>query len=277
MADKILGRAGACIYCGARGELCDEHIIAASFAGNLVIEAASCKACADITSALEGKLARGTYHAGRAYYRLPTRRPKDYPTEVDVELWFGNYGPKRTVSVPIEQAPILVMWMNYTEVHPRDPDGTMWSRAQMEAKTLNESTGMTAAIMKKHRAVKLTYSALPIRFDQRFERVLWKFSYGFFWLVDRQSLAASSALDFLLGRRNVKKEVEEALLIQDIYSFKWQGADRPDASAAIFTKPEERHSHLHCELNFFGKLGLPAYVCRIPNVSGQAVFRTEFR
>jgi hypothetical protein len=41
---------GRCIYCGAAGNLKDEHIVPLSLGGNTMILKASCGACEKITS-----------------------------------------------------------------------------------------------------------------------------------------------------------------------------------------------------------------------------------
>ncbi len=69
-------RVGKCIYCGsdeAEGRLSDEHIIPDSLGGMLVLPAASCQACADVTSAIEGQ------NAGRLF--RPIRRQLNFPSK----------------------------------------------------------------------------------------------------------------------------------------------------------------------------------------------------
>ena len=67
---------GTCVYCGSDGapeRLTDEHIIPESLGGSLLLPSATCKACADITSALEGQ------NAGRLF--RPIRRQLAFPSK----------------------------------------------------------------------------------------------------------------------------------------------------------------------------------------------------
>jgi HNH endonuclease len=73
---------GRCIYCGATGNLKDEHIIPLSLGGNTMILKASCAACEKITSYLDGYLARDTFNEYRSHVGLKSRRPKNRPTSL---------------------------------------------------------------------------------------------------------------------------------------------------------------------------------------------------
>lgn len=53
-------------------------------------------------------------------------------------------------------------------------------------------------------------------------------------------------------------------------------ADSMSSTAAVFSRAFKDHRFLHCEINFFGMLGLPIYHCRIPNVSENELQRFEF-
>jgi hypothetical protein len=55
---------GGCIYCGTRGvELLDEHVVPFSLEGQHILEGASCRTRADITSRFEGDVAGGLNEA----------------------------------------------------------------------------------------------------------------------------------------------------------------------------------------------------------------------
>lgn len=73
---------GECIYCGRRGSevpLTDEHVVPYSLGGNVVIENASCEACAEITKNLEGVMARQVWWDFRIHAGVQTRRKKKRP------------------------------------------------------------------------------------------------------------------------------------------------------------------------------------------------------
>src|ERR1700684_3236937 len=73
---RVYDPVGYCIYCGGDGlpgRLTDEHIIAESLGGMLILPDASCKACQEITGAFEG------YNAGRLF--SPIRRQYNFPSK----------------------------------------------------------------------------------------------------------------------------------------------------------------------------------------------------
>lgn len=74
---------GACIYCGATeyipgktGPLSDEHIISGALGGNIVLQEASCKACANYTSGVESAVLNDLFWAPRHRLRLRSRTRK---------------------------------------------------------------------------------------------------------------------------------------------------------------------------------------------------------
>jgi hypothetical protein len=80
---------GRCVYCGSNGEngvLSDEHIVAFSLGADTVLPQASCKACAKITSYLEGYAGREIYGPLRVHYEIQSRRKKIQLKDVPVEF-----------------------------------------------------------------------------------------------------------------------------------------------------------------------------------------------
>jgi hypothetical protein len=77
---------GVCIYCGSNESLSDEHVIPLSLGGNYILDKASCSTCAGITSAFEGRLARGFMRDARVVGRYPTRRPKERPKSLPLKV-----------------------------------------------------------------------------------------------------------------------------------------------------------------------------------------------
>jgi hypothetical protein len=85
---------GTCIYCGTQSNLTDEHIIPLSLGGVLILPQASCAgkgSCNDKTHKFEGVVARQIFGKFRARHKLPTRRPKERPTEFEFST---AHGPK---------------------------------------------------------------------------------------------------------------------------------------------------------------------------------------
>ncbi len=96
---------GRCIYCGAtEGRLSDEHIIPCSLGGLLVIEKASCLACAKITCNFEGAVARSLSGNFRMRYKLPTRRPKQRPVRIPLQM-VGQATPHIPLSISVRELP----------------------------------------------------------------------------------------------------------------------------------------------------------------------------
>lgn len=96
---------GRCIYCGAtEGRLSDEHIIPFSLGGLLIIEKASCSACAKITCNFEGAVARSLFGDFRMRHKLPTRRPKERPTRIPLQI-VSQTRPDIPLSLPVAEFP----------------------------------------------------------------------------------------------------------------------------------------------------------------------------
>jgi len=93
---------GECIYCGTRCEsLQDEHIIPYGLKGNLKLLQASCKKCAEITSAFEGEVLRNLFLPARAKLGLPTRHKKNRPKSFSLSI--EKDGQTKDMKVPINR------------------------------------------------------------------------------------------------------------------------------------------------------------------------------
>ena len=64
---------------------------------------ASCKPCADVTSAFERDCARGLYRELRVFHQYPTRRPRERPTHMPVKIECNGVVEERMV--PISEYP----------------------------------------------------------------------------------------------------------------------------------------------------------------------------
>jgi hypothetical protein len=85
-AERRSAPVGRCIYCGASEGLSAEHVIPYGLGGVLVLPAASCRACSEVTSALEHRLLRRAWWPYRRALDLTTRRPKEQPEDFPVTL-----------------------------------------------------------------------------------------------------------------------------------------------------------------------------------------------
>jgi len=77
---------GRCIYCGAEGELHDEHIIPSSIHGRLRFKKASCPWCEQITHAFEGRVIAGFYGDARVFLGLKRGNKRKWPEKFPVYI-----------------------------------------------------------------------------------------------------------------------------------------------------------------------------------------------
>lgn len=95
---------GTCIYCRRAPEsLRREHIIPLGLNGEWVLNRASCKECADITSRFELSLLRGELLPLRAKLALRTRRKKERP--VSLPFKYRSGGRTENTDLPIDDHP----------------------------------------------------------------------------------------------------------------------------------------------------------------------------
>ena len=96
---------GACIYCGtSEGRLTKEHIIPLGLGGNWILPKASCDTCSAITRDIEQFCLRPMRGPFRIRLRLPTRRPKERPTTLPLEI-IRTDGVRERTTVPAEDLP----------------------------------------------------------------------------------------------------------------------------------------------------------------------------
>jgi hypothetical protein len=101
---------GECIYCGARADLSDEHIVPFGLGGNLILPDASCGPCARITGDFERIVLRGPLRAVRVARGIQSRRRhRDAPTVLPLEARFGEEW--RRVELPYEEHPVIAQFL----------------------------------------------------------------------------------------------------------------------------------------------------------------------
>src|SRR5438128_2975295 len=99
---------GACIYCGARDvALTNEHVIPLSLGGQHILEGASCRSCADITSRFERDVARDMWGDARNSYNVQSRRRGQRKTH---KVLFDPAKPSRQVKIPYAEYPAPMMF-----------------------------------------------------------------------------------------------------------------------------------------------------------------------
>ena len=90
---------GRCIYCGTKdGEMTDEHVIPFGLGGNVVLPKSSCKACAKETARMEQTIQRMLLGPFRVRLGLPTRRPKERPQHLEIQILKDGKAIKKNVS-----------------------------------------------------------------------------------------------------------------------------------------------------------------------------------
>ncbi|MET4016296.1 hypothetical protein [Bradyrhizobium sp. S3.2.12] len=102
-----------CIYCSdgriieaTKRKLNREHIIPFGLGGTATLPRASCKACARITGAIEQSCLRMMLGTTRIRLNLPTRRPEERPSEMQIVLIDGNKTIERTI--PASEFPLTI-------------------------------------------------------------------------------------------------------------------------------------------------------------------------
>lgn len=96
-------RIGYCIYCSSTDRLSDEHIVPYSLGGWQVLKDASCAKCSDVTKRFEQVCGRSMFGSFRAVNRMPTRRKRERPTEL--ELLVEGPTSKQVIRVPVADHP----------------------------------------------------------------------------------------------------------------------------------------------------------------------------
>jgi hypothetical protein len=118
---KVFPPVKTCIYCGAKTGLGEEHIIPLGLGGNLILPAASCIACSDITGRqVEGAILNaywGTHGVPRLRMNLPTRSPKKRPTHRILKITTPE-GNTRTVKVKATEIPLTFLGMTTEFARP---------------------------------------------------------------------------------------------------------------------------------------------------------------
>ncbi|MEI2455972.1 hypothetical protein [Lysobacter firmicutimachus] len=124
---------GRCIYCDAVDEdLTDEHIVPFGLAGNsLILQKASCRQCAKITSQFELDCLRTTWGLFRNQFGMPTGKPKNRRGEAALEIGArgagGTFEPTgRKLTAPVRSLPFV-----YT-TPLLDPPGILLGRPPCE-------------------------------------------------------------------------------------------------------------------------------------------------
>jgi HNH endonuclease len=99
---------GACIYCAAHGvDLTDEHVVPFSLGGAHILEDASCRRCAAITTKFERDVAKDMWGDARISYKVPSRRKKKRKIHI---VLADPADRSRRVKVPYSEYPAPMLF-----------------------------------------------------------------------------------------------------------------------------------------------------------------------
>jgi hypothetical protein len=163
----VYGPVGACIYCGASGDLSLEHIIASSLGGTYELPKASCRKCADITAGIELKVGRGLYYVMRRHQKFPTSH-KHNP--VPIYYKFGDRVEVR--QLPAEQHPFLVVFLTY-------PMPTLLTGEAKSIRWKDIAVSGEISVAANSDGAQQVIQAIPDISQETFARMLAKIAHGF--------------------------------------------------------------------------------------------------
>jgi hypothetical protein len=107
---KVYPPVGRCIYCGRAGGLqglSKEHISPFGLSGACILPKSSCASCRQMTGAFEQVCLRVNFHNFRVHSNLPTRRPKERPKDLPLNILRNQ--TYQTIRLPVEDHPHHLM------------------------------------------------------------------------------------------------------------------------------------------------------------------------
>ncbi|ACY49020.1 hypothetical protein [Rhodothermus marinus] len=103
----VYGPIGYCIYCGAKNDLSDEHILPFGLSGTAKLLKSTCNKCAKITGMIEQDVLRGPLWAVRILLNLKSRtKHKEAPEKYPLSIIRKN--KKEIVYLPLKEYPVLL-------------------------------------------------------------------------------------------------------------------------------------------------------------------------
>lgn len=193
---------GQCIYCGTSfGVLIDEHTVPYGFNGGSVLLQASCKKCADVTSAFETVVLRDTLFAARAAVGAKTRHRKHRNRKIPLLIVRNG-----------KEEEILVPWQEHWKVIPLpvfEPPAFLDGRdyvSGVEAHRMDITwVGETPQeIARLHNADDVVFKIRnPMKVAYSFARLVAKIAYG--TVIMKFGLAAieeAFVVPAILGQRD---------------------------------------------------------------------------
>lgn len=232
---------GHCIYCDARNDLTNEHIVPFGLSGDLVLPAASCKACAKITSAVERQVLRGPMRAVRIHRGLRSRR-KHEGAPPTYALTVVRGGVREVVHLPRDEYPVLLHFPTFPV--PRALTGAEGVGIELSGVltlSFGRSPDQVRDDLGAQEVIVTTAGDQPVAFA----RMVAKVAYSFAVAMDYDSMleGTSEVVPAILGQRDdighwvgtrtgpitryagalhrlaIQRDLERGLLIADIQLF----------------------------------------------------------
>jgi hypothetical protein len=221
-----------CVYCGSMKDLHDEHIIAYSLDGHIVLPKASCNECGKVTSYLEGYCARRIFAGVRATKDMQTRRPKDRPKQLPIILRFKDRTETRFL--PLDKHPGLYALIAYQRPgilagrSPNDPFGPV--KYKLFGKNLEEI---------KLNDYLLTEGAIEASLDWHFDAIIF---------ARMLAKIAHCCAAHYVGLENFKAYLPKLILEKNTLMPIFVGTEIEHASASKFGHRAECFRHRIGEL-----------------------------
>ena len=193
---------GQCIYCGSKDDLTDEHILPYALGGHLLLNQASCKACATITGRLEQKLLRGHWWPYRKKLGLQSRNPSAANELKSIKIIKAN-GDMVAGQMPLEN---FVAAIVFELASPSILSGEVKSGEPFAKNAFLKMLGPMATEAqvdgKPYRLLPTDKVEFPVKFDTgELTRFLAKVAHGY--AISKAGLDAFDEFylpEFILGR-----------------------------------------------------------------------------
>ena len=191
-----------CVYCGARENLSDEHIIPLGLGGKLTLRKASCKACAVATGKLEQSLLRGHWWSARQYHGIVSGRHKETVPDLKVKLHDAD-GSFRTATIPLREQTLTLIFEfpTPTIINGKTSYDEPYA-SSVDAKALGPTPKSVTIDGKRHLVSSTEKIEFPVNFDAgKLARFLAKVAHSY--AISRRGLGACHEYflpEFILGR-----------------------------------------------------------------------------
>jgi len=198
--------ANICIYCGNNENLSNEHLLAYSLGGTLILKKASCEHHRNITSAFELNVARAMYRNFRDLSSIQSRRKKDgreSRLEADYELIGERYdGTKVEFYAPLKEIPLINVWISFTQPPTIINGGLLNSPLGIsyhnEAYSSNASRYEKLFAKTGFKTISVTSTSITVLAPEYFQ-MLAKTAHAYLWAERRGIGYAPLLLDMIEG------------------------------------------------------------------------------